>query len=53
VAILDPSTRVALWAFSKHVKQGILQGTSDKNFDDAMASIVAAVKELAARAPGH
>ena len=54
LAILDPSTHVALWAFSKHVKQGILQATSDKNFDDAMASIVAAVKELAARpAPGH
>jgi hypothetical protein len=54
LSILDPSTHVVLWAFSKHVKQGRSQATSDKNFDDAMASIVAGVKELAARpAPGH
>ncbi|MGA2184585.1 MAG: hypothetical protein ABSH47_16300 [Bryobacteraceae bacterium] len=54
LAILDPSTHVVLWAFSRHVKQANRQATSDKNFDDAMASLVAAVKELAARpVAGH
>jgi hypothetical protein len=49
LAILDPSTHVVLWAFSEHVKQANKQATSDKNLDDAMARLLASVKDLAAR----
>jgi hypothetical protein len=45
--ILDPSTHVALWTFNVYVKQGNLQGSRDKNFDDAMDRLMAGVKELA------
>jgi hypothetical protein len=52
--ILDPSTHVVLWAFSEHVQQSNKQAARDKDLDDAMDRIVAAVKELAARpAPRH
>lgn len=49
LAILDPATHVALWAFNKHMNQARTQAARDKNFDEAMAGIVAGVKELAAR----
>ena len=49
LTILDPSTHAVLWAFTSHVKPAIRQATGDGNFDDAMASLVASVKELAAR----
>jgi hypothetical protein len=47
--ILDPSTHVVLWTLNVHVKPAAKRATSDKNFDDAMAQLVAAVGDLAAR----
>ena len=49
LTILDPATRVVLWAFTSHVKPAIRQATGDGNLDDAMTSLIASVKELAAR----
>lgn len=49
LTILDPSTHAVLWAFTSHVKPAIRQSTGDGNLDDAMASLVASVKELTAR----
>jgi len=49
LTILDPSTHAVLWAFTSHVKPALRQSTGDGNFDEAMASLVASVKELAAR----
>ena len=43
LAILDPATHVALWAFNKHMNQARTQAARDKNFDEAMAAIVAGV----------
>ena len=54
LSILDPSTHTVLWTLNGNVKPGVRRATLDKNFDDAMASLVASVKELAARpVAGH
>jgi hypothetical protein len=49
VVIRDPKTQAVLWGFTEHAQWAILEGNRDKNFDQAMARIVADVKGLAAR----
>jgi hypothetical protein len=49
LTILDPATHAALWSFTAHVKPAIRQSTGDGNLDDAMASLIASVKEVVAR----
>lgn len=48
--IRDPKTNALLWAFTEHVEWAILQGNRNKNFDQAMARIVADVQNLVTRA---
>ncbi len=45
--ILDPKTRIVLWAFAENVEGAIMEGTARKNFDQAMVSLVDDVKKLA------
>jgi hypothetical protein len=55
LVILDPKTHVVLWTFIEHVPSALLQGSRDKNFDQALAAIVEDIKNLAsppAAAPG-
>lgn len=40
LAIIDPSTRITLWAFIEHVEPALLQGNRDKNFDQALNYLV-------------
>jgi hypothetical protein len=44
--ILDPKTRILLWAFTEHVPTAILQGNRDKNFDQSMTNLVASIQRL-------
>jgi hypothetical protein len=44
--IRDPKTNVLLWAFVEHPDGAMLQGNRDKNFDEAMARIVASLQGL-------
>jgi hypothetical protein len=44
--ILDPKTRIVLWAFTEDVEGAILEGTARKNFDQAMAYLVDDVKSV-------
>jgi hypothetical protein len=46
LAILDPRTRVVLWAFTKQVQLANRIATGRKNFDHAMANLVDDVKKL-------
>jgi hypothetical protein len=45
--IVDLKTHVLLWAITEHVESAKLQGNRDKNFDQAMASLVNDVKDVA------
>jgi hypothetical protein len=49
--MVDPKTRIVLWAFTEHVESAKLQGNRDKNFNQALAKIVDDVKNLATQ-PG-
>ncbi len=44
--ILDPKTRIVLWAFTRHVEGAILEGTARSNFDGAMGMLVENLKTL-------
>ena len=44
--ILDPKTRIALWAFAENVEGAVLEGTARRNFDQAMVTLMDDVKEL-------
>jgi hypothetical protein len=48
LAIVDIKTRVMLWVLIEHVRPALLQGNRDKNFDEAMATLVDDAKSLAA-----
>ncbi len=51
LTILDPKTRIVLWAFTESVPQAANRAASRKKFDDAMTAIINDVKKLAGRAP--
>jgi hypothetical protein len=50
LVILDPKTRVVLWAFTESVPQAANHSASRKKFDDAMTAIVNDIKKLAGQA---
>jgi len=52
VAVLDPKSYVILWAFSENVRQAGNPKTSRKYFDDAMATLVADLTNLAKQPAG-
>jgi len=49
--ILDPKTRIVLWAFTRQVEGAILEGTARNNFDGAMAMLVENLKTLTTPLP--
>jgi hypothetical protein len=49
LVILDPKTRIVLWAFTEHVEWAHLQSNRDKNFDRALQNIVKDLQGLAGR----
>lgn len=57
LVIVEPKTHVTLWNFTEHVRGAILLGNRDKNFDQAMNTVVNRLKNLvtgaaAAKQPG-
>jgi hypothetical protein len=46
LTIIDPGTRVTLWTFTEHVQVAQLQGNRDKNFDQALATLVNDLKNV-------
>jgi hypothetical protein len=44
--IRDPKTNALLWAFVEHVDQAILQGSRDKDFDQALNRLIGDVQTL-------
>ena len=49
LVVVDPKTHVTLWNFTEYVRGAILLGNRDKNFDQAMNTVVNRMKELASR----
>jgi hypothetical protein len=46
LVVVDPKTHVTLWNFTEYVRGAILLGSRDKNFDQAMNTIVSRMKNL-------
>jgi len=46
LVVIDPKTHVTLWNFTEYVHGAILLGNRDKNFDQAMTTIVNRLKIL-------
>jgi hypothetical protein len=51
VVILDPKSRVVLWAFSESIPQNGNKAKSRQNFDQSMANLVDDLKRLAGQSP--
>jgi hypothetical protein len=51
LTVVDPKTHVILWNFTEYVRGALLLGNRDKNFDQAMNTIVNRVKTLMVAAP--
>jgi hypothetical protein len=51
VVAIDPKTHVTLWGFTQYVRGAMLLGNRDKNFDQAMTTIVNRLKILATPLP--
>jgi hypothetical protein len=49
LVVIDPKTHVTLWNLTEYVRGAILLGNRDKNFDQAMNTVVNRMKELASR----
>ena len=47
LTIQDPKTRVTLWGLTEHAQGAVLQSNRDKNFEEAMAAVVAEVQRIA------
>jgi hypothetical protein len=48
LVVIDPKTRVTLWNVTEYVRGAVLLGNRDKNFDQAMNTVVARMKALMA-----
>ncbi len=48
--VIDPKTHIVLWTFIQYVRGAILLGNRDKNFDQAMTTVVNHLKLLASPA---
>jgi hypothetical protein len=46
LVVIDPKTHVTLWNFTEYVRGAILLSNRDKNFDQAMNTVVARLKAL-------
>lgn len=46
LVIVDPKTHIPLWTVTEYVRGAVLLGNRDKNFDQAMNTIVGRVKTL-------
>ena len=46
LVIVDPKTHVTLWNFTEYVRGAMLLGNRDKNFDEAMNTIVNRMKKI-------
>ena len=46
LVVIDPKTHVTLWNFTEYVRGAILLSNRDKNFDQAMNTIVSRMKNL-------
>jgi hypothetical protein len=46
LVVIDPRTHVTLWNFTEYVRGALLLGNRDKNFDQAMTTIVNRLKIL-------
>ena len=46
VTILDPRTHITLWTFNEYVRGAIFLGNRNKNFDQAMRTIMERIKKL-------
>jgi hypothetical protein len=44
--VVDPKTHVTLWSFTEYVRGAIPLGNRDKNFDQAMNTVVGRMKQL-------
>jgi len=44
--IIDPKTHITLWNITEYVQGAMLLGNRDKNFDQAMTTVVARLKAL-------
>ncbi len=51
LVIIDPGTHVTLWNLTEYVRGAILLGNRDKNFDQAMTTILNRMKLLAVPTP--
>jgi hypothetical protein len=51
VVAIDPKNNVTLWNLTQYVRGAILLGNRDKNFDQALTTIVNRLKILATPAP--
>ena len=49
LVVLDPKSRILLWAFTEHVEWANLQSNRDKNFDEALQKIVKDLQGLAGK----
>jgi hypothetical protein len=47
LVMLDPGTRVILWAFTEHIEHALLQGNRDKNFDQSLNFLVNDLRNVA------
>jgi hypothetical protein len=50
LVVIDPKTHITLWTFTQYVRGAVLLGNRDKNFDQAMTTVVNHLKLLAAPA---
>jgi hypothetical protein len=46
LVVIDPKTHVTLWNFTEYVRGAILLGNRDKNFDQAMNTVLGRLKSL-------
>jgi hypothetical protein len=46
LVVIDPKTHITLWNFTEYVRGAILLGNRDKNFDQAMTTIVNRLKVM-------
>jgi hypothetical protein len=51
LVVVDPKTHVTLWNFTEYVRGAILLGNRDKNFDQAMNTIVGRMRSLTSPPP--
>ena len=51
VVAVDPKTRAVLWTFIEYVRGAVLLGNRDKNFDQALNTIIGRLKTVAGTAP--